>query len=55
MNPHGTDPSLQGAEPAPPQLDDGFSPPPQPGQPDEAPPPVTAAQVQAMLGEISPF
>lgn len=35
MIPYEIDPSLHGAQPAPPVLDDGFSPPPRPPQ-DEA-------------------
>jgi hypothetical protein len=56
MIPYDIDPTLHAAEPEPPQLDDGFSPPPH-----EEPAPVAQARSsdgqpqEAVLGDISPF
>ena len=51
MIPYDVDPSLHTAEPGPPRLDDGFSPPPPEPQADDAGAPPGADA----LGDKSPF
>ena len=48
MIPYAIDPSLHSAEPEPPQLVDGFSPP-------EAEEVLQPEQAEPVLGDISPF
>ena len=52
MIPYDIDPSLYTGEPAPPLLDDGFSP---PHHDDADPMPLPQGTAEAPLGEISPF
>lgn len=54
MIPYDIDPSLHPAEPAPPQLDDGFSPPPA-GQEDDVPNAQAAPVVDPSLWAKSAF
>jgi hypothetical protein len=55
MIPYDIDPSLHSAEPEPPQLDDGFSPPAHHDDTQGQPQPLPQGQAEAALGEISPF
>ena len=54
MIPYDIDPSLHSAEPEPPLLDDGFSP-PVPDEAAELAHVLPAGAAEAALGEISPF
>ena len=49
MIPYAIDPSLHSAEPEPPQLGDGFSP------PEETEEVAAPEQAEPVLGDISPF